>query len=47
METWLIVWRWVLIAGILIFPQLLGILLYYSVRRATNGSTLVARRAGM
>ena len=42
METWLIVWRWVLFGGILIFPQLLGILLYYRLSRAPRWIAAIA-----
>jgi len=42
METWLIVWRWVLFGGIFIFPQLLGILLYYRLRRVPRWIAVTA-----
>ena len=34
MQTLLTVWRFLLLAGLLVFPQLLGVLLYYRLRRA-------------
>ena len=42
METLLIVWRFVLLASILVFPQLFGILLYYRLRRAPRWLAVIA-----
>ena len=42
METLLIVWRFLLFGSILIFPQLLGILLYFRLRRAPRWIAAIA-----
>jgi len=42
METWLIVGRFLLFGSILIFPQLLGILLYYRLSRAPRWIAAIA-----
>ena len=42
METLLIVWRFTLLGTILVFPQLLGILLYYRLSRAPRWITAIA-----
>ena len=42
METLLTVWRFVLFGGIFIFPQLLGILLYYRLSRAPRWIAVTA-----
>src|SRR5215217_8833994 len=42
METWLVVWRFVLLASVLIVPQLLGILLYFRLRRAPRWMAAIA-----
>ncbi len=42
MQTLLIVWRTLLLAGIVVFPQLLGVLLYYRLRRAPQWLAFIA-----
>jgi hypothetical protein len=42
METWFIVGRFLLFGSILIFPQLLGILFYYRLRRAPRWIAAIA-----
>ena len=41
METLLIVWRFVLLGSILIFPQLLGILVYFRLSRAPRWLSVI------
>ena len=45
METLIAVWRFLLLAGILIFPQLFGILLYFRLKRAPRLAAIVAALA--
>ena len=42
METLLIVWRFLLLAGIFVFPQLLGVLLYFRLRRVPRWLAFIA-----
>jgi hypothetical protein len=42
METLLIVWRLLVLAGILVFPQLLGILLYFRLSRVPRWVAAIA-----
>ena len=42
MQTLLTVWRFLLLAGILVFPQLLGVLLYYRLHRAPRWIAFIA-----
>ncbi|HKU73206.1 MAG TPA: hypothetical protein VJR02_04765 [Pyrinomonadaceae bacterium] len=42
MQTLLTVWRFLLLAAILVFPQLLGVLLYYRLRRAPRWLAFIA-----
>ena len=42
MQTLLIVWRFLLLGSILVFPQLLGILLYFRLRRAPRWFAFIA-----
>lgn len=42
METLLIVWRFLLLTAIFVFPQLLGILLYFRLRRAPRWLAFIA-----
>jgi hypothetical protein len=42
METWFIVGRFLLFGSLLIFPQLLGILLYYRLHRAPRWIAAIA-----
>ena len=42
METLLIVWRFLLLAAILVFPQLLGILLYFRLTRVPRWVAAIA-----
>jgi hypothetical protein len=42
METLLIVWRFLLLAAILVFPQLLGILLYFRLSRVPRWVAAIA-----
>jgi hypothetical protein len=42
METLLIVWRFLLLAVILVFPQLLGILLYFRLSRVPRWVAAIA-----
>ena len=42
MQTLLIVWRTLLLASIVVFPQLLGILLYFRLRRAPRWLAFIA-----
>ena len=42
METLFIVWRLLVLAGALVFPQLLGILLYYKLSRVPRWVAAIA-----
>lgn len=42
MQTLLTVWRLILLAGVLVFPQLLGVLLYFRLRRAPRWLAFIA-----
>ena len=42
METLLIVWRFLLLAAILVFPQLLGILLFFKLSRVPRWIAAIA-----
>ena len=42
MESLLIVWRFLLLAAILVFPQLLGILLYFRLSRVPRWVAAIA-----
>ena len=44
MESLVQAWRWLLLAGVFVFPQLLGILLFYRLHRAPRW---VARTAAI
>jgi hypothetical protein len=42
METLLIVWRFLLLGGSLVFPQLLGVLLYFKLSRVPRWVAAIA-----
>ena len=42
MQTLFTVWRILLLAGLLVFPQVLGVLLYYRLRRAPRWLAFIA-----
>lgn len=42
MQSFLIAWRYLLLASIFVFPQLLGILLYFRLSRAPRWLTAIA-----
>jgi len=42
METLLVVWRFMLLGGILVFPQLLGVLLYFKLSRVPRWIAAIA-----